>query len=447
MGLISAPAFNIKDYSTICVHHDNFYRDETGYVMGANSISGTENSYTPITGVSSDDGMRVSIANGAVWETNNDNVPRTVMWALRKVNASHNKNWMIETSFPSKGRYVKFVIRYTDNKNFTYVNFYYSGDRCSIYVRNVVNGAYGDVIYSSGDIFRINGEIVRLCFVDGFLHTYVDDALIDSGYIGNTDDYVYLSAYKSEYVQFKFLNIFNITTITDFNPNYLLDKNLPNSFTNVIITSANEGEYELQNVVTHFSDYADKFSLTSTSPKIHSGRRSERGIGLLQKYRTKPINNLLTRQFDFDVYFPSSSQFDDEGDVIFQLHDRDGAYRAYVPFFLAESNGVLSVSLSYTLIPGAVVDDVIKLGSTPIWNIETDSWHHITVLIRERYEENQHPYTEVRIDGNIVFVSHKPNCFNDLVSTELQYGIYKNKWGAGVTTRERYYDNMKVKYL
>ena len=447
VGLISAPAFNIKDYSTICVHHDNFYRDETGYVMGANSISGTENSYTPITGVSSDDGMRVSIANGAVWETNNDNVPRTVMWALRKVNASHNKNWMIETSFPSEGRYVKFVIRYTDNKNFTYVNFYYSGDRCSIYVRNVVNGAYGDVIYSSGYIFKINGEIVRLCFVDGFLHTYVDDALIDSGYIGNTDDYVYLSAYKSEYVQFKFLNIFNITTITDFNPNYLLDKNLPNSFTNVIITSANEGEYELQNVVTHFSDYADKFSLTSTSPKIHSGRRSERGIGLLQKYRTNPINNLLTRQFDFDVYFPSSSQFDDEGDIIFQLHDRDGAYRAYVPFFLAESNGVLSVSLSYTLIPGAVVDDVIKLGSTPIWNIETDSWHHITVLIRERYEENQHPYTEVRIDGNIVFVSHNPNCFNDLVSTELQYGIYKNKWGAGVTTRERYYDNMKVKYL
>ena len=54
----------------------------------------------------------------------------------------------------------------------------------------------------------------------------------------------------------------------------------------------------------------------------------------------------------------------------------------------------------------------------------------------------------VKVDGKVCYVSHEANCFNDVVPSELQYGIYKNasEWGTGVTERNRFFDNLIINY-
>lgn len=82
---------------------------------------------------------------------------------------------------------------------------------------------------------------------------------------------------------------------------------------------------------------------------------------------------------------------------------------------------------------------------TEILTIEKNKWYHFEVFIKERYEEKQHPFMEIKVDDSVVFQSRKANSFNDRLGGELQYGIYKNNWRE-LTTVERYFDNWRVEY-
>lgn len=157
--------------------------------------------------------------------------------------------------------------------------------------------------------------------------------------------------------------------------------------------------------------------------------------------------NLRTFKVSFDVLFPAEYVDTEQGDLFFQIHDRDGTYRGTVPFALYIKDHTINVNTSSTVKPK---DDnttvIIDLHRFDFCDVELGKWHHFEIECKERYEARQNPFLRITIDGITQFEYRKANCYNDLLGTSPQYGIYKNNWGTGVTEFQRYFDNFKIEY-
>lgn len=128
-----------------------------------------------------------------------------------------------------------------------------------------------------------------------------------------------------------------------------------------------------------------------------------------------------------------------------QLHDRQtGVSRGHVPFDLSLTGNEIHLSQYYASeqASGTLTEVVSGLN---IGEVTYDKWMHFDILVKERYEENQHPFMDVRINGQSVYQSRKPNCANDVKGTSAQYGEYKNNFDL-ISYSERYVDNFKVTY-
>jgi hypothetical protein len=427
---------NIKNLSEKCIHHDNFSRTESDYDIGKNSEGTlTDNSYDTVTGVSADDGVRVD--NGLTISADNT---RPFNFTVRKISSAHTSNFMVEFNAPASNQSVYIIYKLTDANNFTAINIAYNGTYYSCIQRTIANGSFNAII-DNINIYNSTGYVIRLYFLSGVIAVFIDDKYCYSFYADKIDDYLYIGSYRGVTAHFDFINIFDLITPLIWNTEYLTDsgvQSLPNSS-----LSANENRYALDDSVTRFSNKSEHFMLYSTDEKINNGKRTERSlVALIPK-------NLRTMRYEFDVLFPASVSPDTAsssyGDIFFQLHDRQsGVSRGHVPFDLSLvgneihfSQYYASAQASETLI--AVVSGV-NLGT-----VTYDKWMHFDIFIKERYDERQHPFIEIKINNETVYQSRKPNCANDVKGTSAQYGEYKNNFDL-ITYSERYIDNFKVTY-
>jgi hypothetical protein len=203
---------------------------------------------------------------------------------------------------------------------------------------------------------------------------------------------------------------------------------------------ANNDRYSLDSTLTRFSNRSEKFELESTDEKISNGRRTERSFSGLIGY------NLRDLRCEFDVYFPSSVGDDTESltyaDIFFQLHDTIS--RSKVPFSVYVMGGGLYVE-QYSSDVAEGDSRVPQTEEYKMCDIVKDKWLHFDIFLKERYNENQHPFLEIKINGEVVYQSRKPNCANDLVGSYPKYGEYKNNWNL-ITHSERYIDNVVFTY-
>ena len=428
--------FALSDYSLICIHHDNFSRTMTGWEIGMNAGgSDTGNNYEWVTAESYDDGLRVN--EGATFEANSS---RTNNFSLRKIATDHADDFVIETNAPTSGNLINFAFNVVDIQNMTYIACLKQTNGYRITAQKIANNAFSDVLFNV-TINDVLAQVLRFFFVKNRLYVLMDEQLIYSTYIGDVGNELYLLGYKGSTIHYDFVNVFNVANRIEWNPNHVLDTGI--SDVPLIVTSANDGGYALQNVKTRWSDYADKFLLNSTDPLVHNGHRSERSIANLTGY----TGNLRHLKISFDAYFPSSSVDTEQDDIMMQMHDRDGTYRGFVPFILNFDDNKIKITLASTHAPKAEAEGVTKwVEGAEIASLTTDEWHRFNLEIKERYDENQNPFVKICIDSKLVFESHEPNCFNDLLGSSPQYGIYKNLWGTGVTTFERYFDNFRIEY-
>lgn len=428
--------FNIDDCSMVCIHHDNFSRAMTGWEIGMNA-GGTDkgNNYEWVTAESYDDGLRVD--EGATFEANSS---RTNNFSLRKIATDHADDFVIETNAPTINNLIYFAYNVKDNKNMTYISCMKKTNGYGIIVQTITDNRFGEVLVNA-IVSNVLAKVLRFCFLKNWLYVLMDNQLVYAAYIGDVGTELYLFGYKGATTHYDFVNIFNIVNHVEWNPNHILDTGA--SDVPLIVTSANDGGYTLQNNNTRWSNYADKFLLKSTDPLVHNGHRSERSVANLSGY----TGNLRHLRISFDAYFPSTSVDSERNDIMMQMHDRDGTYRGFVPFILNFDNNKIKITLASTHAPKDGTDAVLKwVEGAEIASINADKWHRFELEIKERYDENQNPFVKISIDNKLVFESHKPNCFNDLLGSSPQYGIYKNLWGTGVTTFERYFDNFKIEY-
>ena len=428
--------FELDKYSPVCVHHDNFSRTMTGHEIGMNA-GGNDvgNNYEYVTASDYNDGL--SVDNGATFAVDNT---RTNAFSLRKIASAHSTDFAFETNAPTANKPVCLGYNVTDIRNFVLITVNKRVDGFLVSFRKIKNGSFDDFV-TSATIYSIVANVCAFYVVKGWLYFYLDEQLVHSAYVGDMGAYLYLASYKGYETHFDFVNVFNLTNKVEWNPNHVLDtgaSNIP-----LITTSANDGGYTLQSTLTRWSDYADKFVLHSTDELVHNGIRAERSVANLSEY----TGNLRHLRISFDAYFPSTAIDVERTDIMMQMHDRDGTYRGFVPFILTYDNNKIKITLASIDMPKGGADDVVKwVQGAEIALIETDKWHRFDLEIKERYDVNQNPFTKICIDSQLVFESRKPNCFNDLLGSSPQYGIYKNLWGEGVTTFERYFDNFKITY-
>lgn len=427
---------DIKNLSEKCVHHDNFSRTMTGYDIGKNSEGTlTDNSYDTVTGASSDDGVRVD--NGLTIAANSS---RTPAFTVRKINAVHSANFVVEFNVPESGQGVYIIYKITDSTNFEGINVTYNGTYYGFIQRTIASGAFGSTIEQK-NVYNSLGYVIKLYFLSGIIAVYIDDKFCHSFYADSVDDYLYIGAYRAATAHFDFINVFDLIPPLVWNTEYLTDDGvsaLPES-----TISANTNRYALDSETTRFSNKSEHFMLYSTDEKINNGRRTERSLVALIP------SNLRTMRYEFDVLFPSTILPDTAtgsyADIFFQLHDRQtGVSRGHVPFDLSLTGNEIHLSQYYASeqASGTLTEVVSGLN---IGEVTYDKWMHFDILVKERYEENQHPFMDVRINGQSVYQSRKPNCANDVKGTSAQYGEYKNNFDL-ISYSERYVDNFKVTY-
>lgn len=426
----------IKNLSEKCVHHDNFSRTETGYNIGKNSEGVlTDNSYDTVTGASSDDGVRVD--DGLTIAADNT---RTPVFTVRKIAAAHTPNFMVEFNAPASGQDVYIIYKLTDATNFEAINIGYNGTYYSCIQRTIVNASFG-VTIDHKNIYNSVGYVIRLYFLSGVIAVYIDDKYCYSFYADAVDSYVYIGSYRGVTAHFDFINVFDLIPPLVQNTAYLTDDNvstIPDS-----TLSANTDRYELDGTVTRFSNKSEHFMLYATDEKINNGRRTERSfVALLPK-------NLRTMHYEFDVLFPESILPDTAtgsyADIFFQLHDRQtGVSRGHVPFDLSLVGDEIHLSQYYSSEQASETLTPVVSGLN-LGKVLYGEWMHFDIFIHERYEERQQPFMEIKINGNVVYQSRKPNCANDVPGTSAQYGEYKNNFNL-ISYSDRYFDNFKITY-
>ena len=424
-------------FTTICVHHDNFSREMTGFEIGMNAGGSDEgNAYDWVTPNDYDDGLRVD--DGATFESGT----RTYSFSLRKIAEPVSDNFMIETNAPVTDYPVMFGFNVTDILNFQRLEIRKNNAGYRMFMNTIVNGTSQTPSIFDLQVASVIGKVISIYCVHGIMYFYLDDTLLCSPFVGSLGNYVYIASNKSYNTHFDFVNVFNIVSKTSWNPNRILDDGVSDIPLKTV--SANEGNYELQNTTTRWSNYADHMTLHSDDPLIHSGRRCEISVGNMNDFK----GNLRHFVISFDVFFPSAYVDTEQGDLFIQTHDRDGTYRGTVPFALYIKDNVININTSSTYAPK---DDstsvVVDLHRFDFAEVELGKWHHFEIEIKERYEEGQNPFVRIKIDGKTEFEYRKANCYNDLLGTSPQYGIYKNNWGTGVTEFQRYFDNFRIDYI
>ena len=418
-----------------CVHHDNFSRTMTGYEIGKNSDGDlSDNSYDTVTGATSDDGVRVD--DGLTIAADSS---RSVPFTVRKIATSHGSSFMLEFSTPSSSQGIYIIYNLTDAKNFEALNITYSGTYYSFIQRTVANGSFKTTI-ANKNIYNTKGYLVKLYFIGGTCVCYIDNKYVWKFTPTSVDDHICFGAYKGVTAHLDFINIFNLGTPLVYDTEYLTDdgvSTLPNS-----TLSANTGRYDLSTTTTRFSDRSEHFMLYADDAKINNGRRTERSLVALLP------QNLRSMKYEFDVLFPSSVEPDTAtssyADIFFQLHDRQsGVSRGHVPFDLALIGNQIKLTQYYS---GEQASETLTQAfSDVVADVTYDKWMHFDFYIHERYAENQHPFMELKINGETVYQSRKPNCTNDVSGSSAQYGEYKNNFDK-ISFTERYFDNFKVTY-
>lgn len=431
----AVPVVNPEEYCFVCNHHDNFSREETGWEMGQNSGSSYDvNNYEYVTNPSYDDGFRVN--NGL---TCSRNTSRTNAFSIRKLKASHAKDFMVEFSCPIYPNYNGIAWDIEDINNFTTLQIGRESSYILLDCYTVKKGARSTQIFRK-NVYNTNPEIVQVYFVNGVASVYFDDQIIASFAVTPFTSKVGIIAYRSLNLVMSFINMFDLSNHVVFNPNYILDRGISTVPTTTLSTNANR--YSLSDAPARWSNYAEHFTLESTDEMIYHGIRTERATESLVD------TNLRTVHYEFDVMFPSGYGFDtpevNYHDSIFQFHDRESdlSARGDVCFYLAVIGDKLTVYMSST--HEALSENVVTQANfEPILTITEDKWYHVEIYQRERYDENQHPFTQIKIDDVIVWESRKPNAYNDRRGSGLQYGIYKNNWHL-MTSMGRFFDNVKV---
>lgn len=434
-GIATLPA--IKDsLSEKCIHHDNFSRTMSGYEMGKNSEGSlTDNSYETVTGAASDDGVRVDY--GLTIQADSS---RTTDFTVRKIAAKHSSNFMVEFNTPSTGEAVYIIYKLTDATNFEAININYNGTYYGCIQRTIVNGSFSQTV-DQKNIYNSNGYVMRLYFIGGVIAVFIDSKYCYSFKADNISEYIYIGAYKGTTAHFDFINVFDMITPLVYNTEYLTDngvQNLPDS-----TLSANENRYALDDTITRFSNKSEHFILYNTDEIISNGRRTERSLVALIP------ENLRTMRYEFDVLFPATVLPDTAtgsyADIFFQLHDRQtGVSRGHVPFDLSLVGDEIRLSQYASAEQASGTLNQITNGFV-CGKVTYDKWMHFELFIKERYEERQHPFMELKIDGVVAYQSRKPNCANDVKGSSAQYGEYKNNWNL-ITESDRYFDNFKVTY-
>ena len=424
----------INKSSPKCVHHDNFSRLMDGYNIGKNSEGSlTENSYNLITGAN-DDGVRVNYGLTITADST-----RTDPFTLREIAAEHADNFMVEISAPENGKSLYVAFNVQDGKNFEAISISYNGTYYSVSHVFVKNGSF--VRTETQHFYNTLGYVVQFFFIANVLTIVIDEKYLGEFIIDGVSDHVSIGNYKSGTTELKFINVFDLITPLVYDTEFLTDNNvsaLPNS-----VLSANPGRYSLVGTPTRFSNKSEMFALDSSDPLIFNGKRTERSLAALLPH------NLRTMHYEFDVYFPSSvgpdTATESYADIFFQLHDRqDGVSRGAVPFFLALVGDEIWLSQHASAEQASPTLDTIT-SSFVCGEVTYDKWMHFDLFIKERYEENQHPFLELKINDDVVYQSRKPNCANDVNGSSAQYGEYKNTWDV-ITYSERYVDNFKVTY-
>ena len=432
----SFPIVDLDNYCYVCNHHDNFSRTESGWELGQNALPAYDtNNYEYVGSSSYDDGFRVD--NGLTCQSDST---RTMPFSLRKIKAPHSKDFMIEFSCPQEYSVYNAVAWDIDSvDSFTMLQVGKENNYIQLTCVVVKNNSNQKYLYNQ-KIYNTSPEVVQAYFINGKCCVYFDDQIVAVFAVESFITNVGICSYRSYTLDMSFINMFDLTNHVVFNPNYILDRGIetiPKSY-----LSANVNRYELVADTTRWSNYAEHFTLESTDEMIFNGVRTERGTESLVD------NNLRTVRYYFDIMFPVGYGFDVDNpnyhDSVLQFHDKetDVQTRGNVCFFLSVIGEYLTVYTSS--IRESASDNVItQTNYEPLIKIEEGKWYHVEIYQKERYDEKQHPYTQIKIDGEVLWESRKPNCYNDRRGSGLQYGIYKNNWSL-ITSMGRYFDNVKV---
>lgn len=455
--------FNPKNYAMRCFHHDNFARTETGYAIGKNAPDAYNvNDYEYVSSDSYDDGLVVD--DGATWASNNS---RTETYSLRRIAKTHGPYACIETNAPTN-RMNGIAWNVVDVNNFNAIrcSTYITTSEDTVYTRftfdyiKVVGGGETVVETKSFRIrsmdFSAPGEVympqtMQLYFLNGDLHIFIDGEYANSIYVGKVDNSFCLFARKNATYHYAFVNGFDLQDKKEldfFRPIDNNNKSVPH--TNLDFIAEN---YEMTDEVTRWSPRAEHFTIHSTDTPISNGIRCERGLIINPSDANSALypfcKQLRDLRFSFDVLFPTTADFDTAQvsyhDTFFQIHDSISiSSRADVPLTLALIGGAVHIRQTGTRVVSQGTVDVYASWAQ-LFNVERGKWYHFDIILHERYDENQHPYTEILVDGQPVYKSYYPNCYNDPIAGFPKYGEYKNGWD-NVTVADRYFDNVIMEY-
>lgn len=160
---------------------------------------------------------------------------------------------------------------------------------------------------------------------------------------------------------------------------------------------------------------------------------------------------------EFDLYVPEETLDDREcGEIITQIHENSNTPIS-PSFCLSMKSGYLCCSIRGDSIPVNQWEKVnvpTHRQSKKLLYIEKNRWYHVKAFIKEGYQYDKSPLTQVWVDGELLFLSHLPNCckyipINKNHYNYLKFGIYKPLWKRmkekpSIGKRIYYFDNYVV---
>jgi len=160
---------------------------------------------------------------------------------------------------------------------------------------------------------------------------------------------------------------------------------------------------------------------------------------------------------EFDLYVPEETVDDNSCfEIITQIHEHSKTAKP-PSFCLSVKGGNLYCSVRGDSIPisdWSKKNKAIHHNSEKLLYLKKDRWYHVKAFVKEGYQYDMSPLTQVWVDSELLFYSQVPNCYNYKPVKKdkynyIKFGIYKPGWKKvkeppSLSRRIYYFDNYVV---
>lgn len=441
--LFSDISKNSFEKQQICIHHDSFLRDSNPkkWHIGSNSddLRKPMDYYSPRNDYESkDDGFYLEDG-----QLKNDKGVE-VAESFRLIKVKLKNEFVIETSIVTTGKEQKIVFNYLSEKQYDVIRIKYTHQKAQIWLQSF----YNDYSFEKKVLsFVIHDKNIRIQFVpSGFRLLNGDQVLREVTHKVDTSKAIGLSIDNRHEFEYNFINVFNIEKFQTFDDNYYLDSFVTSYPRSKVEANNYKYSYSLDSTVVRGSAASERFELHQETCTDYKNDRVERVLDL-------PVrSNLRKIIVSFDVFLPENFIPDDLYEIIFQIHEGlfgDKAIGRSPSFSLLTQKGYWIIrQLATDKNKGNSSKDYTYNSKNEIGKYNVRKWTHFDVYIKEGYEKDHNPLLLVFKDGQYVYSSLEPNCYNTPRGGYIRYGIYKAQWLSQreqVTERVLYIDNLQVK--